>query len=540
MKFIGHKFILGVGLAMIAMFGLLFFSPNSALAAITITPLTVDVCSGGTWDQWDPSGFISSYCEIDIPAHSDNSILVCQSTAPDYYNTGFIFNSATSTTLFGASGAGINYSVNPQQGNNQAITIHSGSRITGTGNSVIKCFLFDGVNTSQPLVSTTGTPYSSNYNDPRSYLYTATKPDVYIFSVLDTGDKNRQFADTSITQSSQTIIEAHNGVYNGLPGGILSYEQNTHGIEPFYITYSGGIASEAYFTVYEMNPSGPSKTPLEMKTVEYEPLSGIVVINGTCSQYGSGINQMQVVGVADDATSTPPVYPDPWGIERGGLISCNDDDTFSAIYNGEGMTGSHYIAIDDTFFGTEWASIQVNFDATSTAMWSKDAIYGTDDSQETAKKMACTNEEWASDNIITKTKCRVGQAIYIAMFSTRDKAKEYSTGLITTFKNTFPFNLSNFVQETWKKSETAELPNNLQFLNFSDSNGDINIPVKIGTATSTIPIFGKSIFQNDDSKDAYEKIRDVSTWVFRGLVIIYAFMIGIKIYHELNGSKHQE
>lgn len=279
---------------------------------------------------------------------------------------------------------------------------------------------------------------------------------------------------------------------------------------------------------------------LEMKTVKFEPLSGLVYVDGVCNQYGGGINQMRIVGQADNATSTLPVYPDPLGASRGGLVSCNGNDTFTAIYDANGLTGSHYIAIDDTFFGTEWANIQVNFDATSTASWENDKFLIQDDTTETAKKLACTDDEWASENIITKTKCRVGQAIYTGVFAIRDKAKEYGNGLVYTFKNTFPFNFSVFVKTTWEKSETAELPANLQFLNFSDSNGDIKLDTKIGNSTSSIPIFGKSIFQNDESKDTYENIRNISTWLFRGMVLVYTLMIGIKIYHELNGSKHND
>lgn len=525
MKFIGHKFILGVGLAMIAMFGLLFFSPNSALASTeevihsninSNQPINFTATTSGTLI----CSSVSYYTEGDHSFWLNNTnegsnftdILNDSSSG---YEKHFIFykqinSGENSLIILGDVNNGFTVSC-VLDSDNLTYNSQKFSSSVNSSNSFYEDNLNGSLNSGQKL-------FLINYFHDNA---TNLRPLIYFNSMLETPVsinsffEYRFFSNYLYSQIGNNVV-IHN--YSGANGNYMNSE----------------------LVAYLFDPSTPPKTPLEMKTVEFEPLSGIVVITGTCSQYGSGINQMQVVGVADDATSTPPVYPDPWGIERGGLISCNDDDTFSAIYNGEGMTGSHYIAIDDTFFGTEWASIQVNFDATSTATWSKDAIYGTDDSQETAKKMACTDEEWASDNIITKTKCRVGQAVYIAIFSIRDKAKEYSTGLITTFKNTFPFNLSNFVKETWKKSETAELPNNLQFLNFSDSNGDINIPVKIGTATSTIPIFGKSIFQNDDSKDAYEKIRDVSTWVFRGLVIIYAFMIGIKIYHELNGSKHQE
>lgn len=154
-------------------------------------------------------------------------------------------------------------------------------------------------------------------------------------------------------------------------------------------------------------------------------------------------------------------------------------------------------------------------------------------------EMACSAEDWASDDWWNKAKCSTFETGLTAMNNIAKSFKITILKFVGLIKNTFPFNFINLIQDTWEESETVELPEKLQFLNFSDSNGDIKIPVKIGSATSTIPIFGKSIFQNNESKDSYEKIRDLSTWMFRAMVLIYATMIGIKIYHELSGNKSE-
>lgn len=154
-------------------------------------------------------------------------------------------------------------------------------------------------------------------------------------------------------------------------------------------------------------------------------------------------------------------------------------------------------------------------------------------------EMACSAEDWASDDWWNETKCSTFETGLNAMNNIAKSFKITILKFVGLIKNTFPFNFINLIEDTWEESETVELPQKLQFLNFSDSNGDIKIPVKIGAATSSIPIFGKSIFQNNESKDSYEKIRDLSTWMFRAMVLIYATMIGIKIYHELSGNKSE-
>lgn len=154
-------------------------------------------------------------------------------------------------------------------------------------------------------------------------------------------------------------------------------------------------------------------------------------------------------------------------------------------------------------------------------------------------EMACSAEDWASDDWWNKAKCSTFETGLNAMNNIAKSFKITILKFVGLIKNTFPFNFINLIEDAWEESETVELPQKLQFLNFSDSNGDIKIPVKIGAATSSIPIFGKSIFQNNESKDSYEKIRDLSTWVFRAMVLIYAIMISIKIYHELSGNKSE-
>lgn len=100
--------------------------------------------------------------------------------------------------------------------------------------------------------------------------------------------------------------------------------------------------------------------PLEILTSSFDDITGILSLSGTCGQNGSGVYQMKLVGLADNATTSQPVLPDPLGVDRGMLVDCIDN-AWSAEYAGGGLTGVHYIAIDDTFYGTEWSTTQQDF-----------------------------------------------------------------------------------------------------------------------------------------------------------------------------------
>lgn len=380
----------------------------------------------------------------------------------------------------------------------------------------------------------------------------------------------------SMNSDSQLYIDGTLTLSNF--GGTFTPDSTGHSSELGLLGYNGGTGecqqgmkgSLDDFAIYNRK-----LTQFEVNSLLYDPLSDIVnpppsgltiAINdfdattqrlhlyGLCEQSGSGINQMRIVGLADNATTSQPVLPDPLGVWRGSLVDC--DGTYNAYYDGGGLTGTHWVAIDDTFYGTQWVVWEQDFNATSTPDWEFSYGYmSQDDPEGTASRLACSDTEWATpDPVIgidwlsattsvpafnfTKIKCNIAKQWYISMFSIRDQSKTAGNNAALALQQIFPFNFSKAIQNSWAQSASSTLPSGLEFLNSEDSNGNITVPITIGQSTSSIPIWGNAIFKNSSSTEAaYTGVRTVSTWLIRLAFLALVIILGSKIYHEFNQSR---
>jgi hypothetical protein len=314
----------------------------------------------------------------------------------------------------------------------------------------------------------------------------------------------------------------------------------------------GGYINWGYLVLTPAAP--PAPIGLTIAINDFDGITQRLHLYGLCDQYGSGINQMEIIGLADDATTSQPVLPDPLGVGRGMLVDC--DGTYNAYYDGYGLLGTHTIAVDDTFFGTQWVTWTQDFNATSTPEWTFSYGYmSQDDPSGTASRLACSDEEWATpDPVIgidwlsattsvpafnfTKIKCNIVKQYYISMFSIRDQAKSAGVNAGEALGNMFPFNFSTALKNAWTQSASSTMPTGLEFLNTENASGTISIPVKIGNATGTVPIWGTAIFHNNASSTAaFNSIRTVSTWLIRLAFFALIIFLGSKIYHEFNQTK---
>jgi hypothetical protein len=316
---------------------------------------------------------------------------------------------------------------------------------------------------------------------------------------------------------------------------------------------SNNVENDGGFSIFHSVPIVPTST-LTIAINDFNSETQLLHLYGLCSQQGTGINQMRIIGLADNATTSQPVLPDPLGVDRGSLVDCNG--TYNAYYNGFGLVGTHFVAVDDTFYGSEWVTWEQDFNATSTPDWEFSYGYmSEDDPTGTASKLACSDEEWATpDPVIgidwlsattsvaafnfTKIKCQIIKQYYISMFSLRDQIKSAGHNSATVLGNMFPFNFSTAIKNAWTQSASSTLPTGLEFLNSSNASGTISIPVTIGNASGSVPIWGTAIFnKNASSTAAYNSIRTVSTWLIRLAFFALVFLLGSKIYHEFNQSK---
>jgi len=162
-----------------------------------------------------------------------------------------------------------------------------------------------------------------------------------------------------------------------------------------------------------------------------------------------------------------------------------------------------------------------------------------------AHNQACTASEWtlAETEYLVDLRCRAVET-FIETSNTITKDLKYQLSeLASRFKNLFPFNFAQQIKLCWELSETADMPEKLDFLG-SDNNGNIAIPVLsglTGNTTTTAVIWGNGIFNTSTTtKEIFDKSRELSTWVLKGIFIIYIFYIGRKFYFELIGKNTNE
>lgn len=352
---------------------------------------------------------------------------------------------------------------------------------------------------------------------------------------------------SSITPQYSTIIAGES--YDSY-GTAVGYKIVDRGTADWGLCANWVEADGGYSIFHSATP--PPTLTIASNDFNYE--TQILHLYGLCTQQGSGINQLRIIGLADNATTSQPVLPDPLGVDRGSLVDCNG--TYNAYYNGFGLVGTHFVAVDDTFYGSEWVTWKQDFNATSTPDWEFSYGYmSEDDPKGTASRLACSDDEWATpDPVIgidwlsattsvpafnfTKIKCQIIKQYYISMFSLRDQIKSAGNNSATVLGNMFPFNFSTAIKNAWTQSASSTLPTGLEFLNSSNASGTISIPVTIGNASGSVPIWGTAIFnKNASSTAAYNSIRTVSTWLIRLAFFALIFLLGSKIYHEFNQSK---
>lgn len=465
-----------------------------------------------------------------------DQIMVCVANASSGYVTAMSWNGAAFTNLGINWGGYYNnawYLVNPSVGSYTLSITYPNNLFA------VHCAVYENVNQTTPI-NATSTQQTAAIN---TYTINQTGPTQII--ALYTSATSVNGAD--ITSDSTGLWSAASSA-SGYNGSARQNYGTRFAIADDSIATGWGNVANYYFI--ELNNVIPPPT-LTITIEVFDSITQLLRLDGLCKQYGSGIGQMRIVGLADNATTSQPVLPDPLGVDRGMLVDC--DGNYHAYYDGYGLIGTHWVAVDDTFYGTEWVTWEQDFSASSTPEWEFSYGYmSRDDPAGTASRLACSNEEWATpDPVIgidwlsattsvpafnfTKIKCEIVKQYYISMFSLRDQAKSMGANSAAVLGNIFPFNFATAVKSAWTQSASSTLPTGLEFLNSENASGTISIPVKIGNATGSAPIWGTAIFHNNASSTAaFNSIRTVSTWLIRLAFFVLVFILGSKIYHEFN------
>ena len=414
----------------------------------------------------------SMYSYVDNTATCENQILVvAYQGGADTTNWSATYNGAALTVLSGHFGSGISndslyiaYLLNPDWGNFQ-LRINTDWR-TGAWTATIFC----GVDQTAPILAS---------STPAAFYTTNT----FNLSGLSAGDamisylSRAQYCDNNTQSWDAGSTPLAESCWGGNVSG--AYLIATSSVADMTVmaqpTYYEGFALALKAT------APPAPDGLTIAINDFDAITQQLHLYGLCDQQGSGINQMRIIGLADNATTSQPVLPDPLGVARGTLVDC--DGNYNAYYDGYGLLGTHTIAIDDTFFGTQWVTWTQDFNASSTPEWTFSYGYmSQDDPTGTASRLACSDAEWATpDPVIgidwlsattsvpafnfTKIKCNIVKQYYVSLFSLRDQAKLAGVNAGEALGNMFPFNFSTVLKNAWAQSASSTMPTGLEFLN---------------------------------------------------------------------------
>lgn len=312
-----------------------FISGTSASAAGTVTSLTVNS---------------SNY--VTIPSYTGNAMLICFTPNDTYQTPATMTEDGNSMTLgyhssLDAGGGDIFYYINPESGSK--LLSNSYIQSMGLDNSFYNCSFVTGLASASPIAS-----YGINagLNSPASSTYSNGTNGNILLNFTHHGWESGTNTDSNFTLLQNNNLYPYGG--NMAFRVFSSYTTIDNSNEQIdYSAYMGGTNSIFMELNTVQEPEGVSIT-----SQSYNPVTGNVFLTGTCQQQGSGVNQMDLYAF-ETGTSTPNYSDRPYP-ERGGLVSC-DNGSWTAVFNGKGLTGSNRIVIDDTFYGNTMASVVVNW-----------------------------------------------------------------------------------------------------------------------------------------------------------------------------------
>lgn len=177
--------------------------------------------------------------------------------------------------------------------------------------------------------------------------------------------------------------------------------------------------------------------------------------------------------------------------------------------------------------------------STSTALVWSDPIKP----KQTPQDMACTAEEWASGDWWVNIKCGFFSTwISVSqVFADMISSAVFSTG--ESAKVIFPFNLiANFIS-SWNDSATAALPEELEWIDFTDGEGNVYIYVPSAWAGTSTPmlIWGTDVFVPDGSpqKTFFGHIRTLLKYLLYAAFVYALYNLGEDIYNEVAYEEYQ-
>lgn len=167
-----------------------------------------------------------------------------------------------------------------------------------------------------------------------------------------------------------------------------------------------------------------------------------------------------------------------------------------------------------------------------------------------AHDLACSAEEWASSEGSwfnwTKLKCLTFQTILSIAFKITDQVSSLVNKLGNIVATIFPFNLPINIYESWNAARTEELPEELKWLEITDENNNVYLPIPPllnGSATTTqMLIWGDDVFIPEGSTAAiwFGRFKLLTKYGIQAATILMFWLFGQVIINLIWPNKKEE
>jgi len=475
---------------------------------------------------------------VSIPEYENSSMFICGSGTDS--NNQFSLDNVSSSELFSLSSDAngnyyrifYHYVLNPSVGN----LVFTG------GNSYTKCFFIDNLDSENP--------YDINiFPFMDGYVGGLTNPDNLIIPDSDTNYYLftgwlflSNLTDLSISSSSAVWTGSQSNF--GITPQVYSVVSNGSENQSLTVSWNSGNWSQLGFAQIIFNESTPQPDPTtNIYGYFYFQPEYNCSTNSTC-KIKYNYNQDYI----PTDTNEIKIYD-----EDNNLVATSTIESFTAIGKNN---GSSYITFETgattgrlTYYmkadAENWtfsAPITINMYDGSIPIDVLENYTNASSLMGNAHDLACSTDTWQNGDYLQLAGCVVVESVLNIGYKISDIYGDIINSITAGVKNIFPFSLVFKIQEQWKLSKTAELPEGLAWLDTRNENGTINLelPGDWKEGSQSIPIWGKDVFE-DPSIPAlanfWTNIRTLTSYIFYALFIWSIWELGHDIYDEIMYEK---
>jgi len=155
-----------------------------------------------------------------------------------------------------------------------------------------------------------------------------------------------------------------------------------------------------------------------------------------------------------------------------------------------------------------------------------------------SRNLACSEEEWASENWWTNLSCNTKAAVISIPISVGNAFSGFFNKTWNYLKNIFPFGVIKNILNAWENADMINSPESLDWVVPTDQSGNFVLKVPAGLlkqATSAeVVVFGNGLAGGDSSWQEFtNNIQNLTTYLLWGGWLLGLYAFGKKVYNDL-------